>query len=220
MCHAIWLQNYFSNWNYALQLNINKHTCTLINMHMYKHKLSNVRHALQHFKMLEFKSRKITPFSSISTSSKLTIVVMGSDPYFISFLHFYVCIRGWHYKSWVVWTTSTIRAIVRHWNIVKNDFSNEIFSCVWKNCPAEEINSIYRRSKLSRSGIVSVAFIQRNQIEYHCLIGFQVFQVTFEWWLESNWTCATFWNKIFCKVLYTKLLVYLSILKWGNRLFI
>lgn len=159
--------------NLILTTDINYMYCTLINM--FKHKPPNVRNALQHLKMLEFKSGKVTPFSSISTSSKLTIVVMGSNPYFISFLHFYVCIRGWHNKSWVVWTTSSIRTIVRHWNTVKNDFSNEIFPCVWKNCPAERINSTNRRSKLSRSGIISVALIQRNQIEYHCLICFHVF---------------------------------------------
>lgn len=172
MCHAILFQIFLSNHNYARQFKIIT-ICTLINM--YKHKPFNVRNPLRFLKMLEFKSRKVTPFASISTSSKLTIVVMGSDPYIISFLHFYVCIRGWHNKSWVVWTTSSICTILRYWNIVKNDFSNEIFPCVWKCCPAEEIHAIYRRSKFSGSGIVSVAFIQRDLIEYHRFICFHVF---------------------------------------------
>lgn len=134
----------------------------------------------------QFKSRKLTPFSLYSTTRKLPVIMIGSDPYFISFLHFHVCMRGRHDVSCATCATPSIAIIVRYRNAVKNNFCYKIFACVWKCCPVEEINSIYRRRKFSGSGIVCVAFIQRRLIEYHSLPGFQVLQFTCTWWLESN----------------------------------
>lgn len=128
-------------------------------INMYKYKLFNVCNLLWFLKMLEFKFRKVILFVFIFILSKLIIVVMGFDLYFIFFFYFYVCIRGWYNKFWVVWMIFFICMIVCYWNIVKNDFSNEIFFCVWKCCLVEEIYVIYWCSKFFGSGIVSVVFI-------------------------------------------------------------
>lgn len=117
----------------------------------------------------------------------LAIFVMSSDPYFISLPHFYDGIGGRHNISCVLRATPSIGKIVRHWTTVKNDFRYEIFFCVWHCCPAEGIHAIGGRSEFPCGGIVSTTFIQWRLIKYNSLTGFQVYQITFAWRLESNY---------------------------------